>query len=218
MRRVFILLFVILIMSSTIWLIFMVCNEGFRAPKALPKSEIFRILDEEYVPRDVVSSFQATDDGVYVFYDLRGLLNIYSPDGEFLYGIQFPTIKNGHGDFMVDDHVLYIKTRSNGIYVFDGKILQNLFTLDEAPEEYRRLTAQMEQPKNCTTIHGRYAYYPSVNKIVLSDDLGTRTVIELPQQNRNIEDLFFWTLMITSAFLYFLGHGNFNLSNKRCAS
>ena len=65
----------------------------------------------------------ADEENLYVYYDEKGIVNVYQRGGPFLYRIDLDHIPNGKGAIAAKDDLLYVKTRGNVIYVFQGEML-----------------------------------------------------------------------------------------------
>lgn len=207
MRRVLIICFVLLLLCNATWLIYAVQQEGFDHVEPLNKDEPYRILEEENVPRAELSSFQATDTMLALYYDSEGLVNVYSLEGTFLYGVQIPTIRNGYGDFVYSDNILYIISRENRIYAFKNLELERSFVCEDSPDEFVFLEKLAAEDKNHSVDSDTFYYLAASNQIKKSNALGvTETVISLPKHNKNIRSIAFSILIITAAFSHYLKH------------
>ena len=71
------------------------------------------------------SSFLSAFDAqhTYVYWDEKGIVNVYEKDGPFLYRLEVGHSQNGKGAIAVQDGRLYVKARGNIIYVFQGEQL-----------------------------------------------------------------------------------------------
>lgn len=208
MRRIIILAFVLLVLSGSVYLIYMVENEGFDSLKPLERGEYYRLLEEEKNPRDELTSFQATEAYLILYYDSAGLVNVYTLNGDFLYGIQIQTIKNGHGDFVFQDDMLYIMSRGNRMYLFREKNLTESFLYKESPEKFRQIEVLMENRSHDLPEGTTYYYLSNQNQIAKTTPMSTMTpVLSMPQANHNIPAIAFLLLITVAAFMHFLKHG-----------
>lgn len=211
MRRVVILVFTLLVISCSAYLAYMIANEEFDSLDLLDNDEYYRVLAEENVPRSDLTSFQVTESTLILYYDAAGLVNVYTLEGEFLYGIQIQTIRNGSGNFVFQDHTLYILSRGNRMYAFREHNLIDSYLYTEAPEEFRQIESWMMQNKCHSMEDTTYYYLSESNQIAKTVPFGImETVISLPKRNSNIHDVVMILLILIASFIHYLKHSKVN--------
>lgn len=204
MKRAALIVTIIVILCGSILLAYWVSTEGFAQIQPLRADEIYRIHTEEQVPREELSLFLATTDNLYLYYDYAGLVNVYSEEGIFLYGLQVKSLKHGYGDIAFDEGLLYIKARGNAMYVFDKMKLTSHFESTNNPEAYKAAELLMSGTP-CREVDG-VKYYAAGNEIVKSENDGPlQTVIRLPKKNESIRYLGIFLLLATAAVTYHIG-------------
>lgn len=60
-------------------------SEGFSSIPRLESKGSFASFDQERVPRSRICSMIAEDGKLYLYYDLDGIINVYTSGGQFLY-------------------------------------------------------------------------------------------------------------------------------------
>lgn len=123
-------------------------NEGFSTIATWKTVGKVVVHQEEAVPRAKIAEVIVKDGKIYIFYDTCGLVNVYTTDGMFQYGLQVGTLANGRGDIAFVGEKLLIKARGNVIYVFDGRNLETfvefLHTESKNGTEQARLYDELE--------------------------------------------------------------------------
>lgn len=207
MKRVIILVFVILVVFSCILLVYMGINEGFDSLESLKDGEYYRLILEEKNPRAELTSFLVTDTVLILYYDAEALVNVYTLNGKFLYGIQVELIRNGTGNFAYHNGMLYIMSRGNRMYIFQDKELIKSFLHSESPAEFAVLETLVKQSKNHSIEDTTYYYIAASNQITKITPKSTmETVISLPQVNSNIKSVTFFLLIMIVVFMHYLKH------------
>ena len=93
MKRTFVVVMSVVIVLACIRFGFLVKSENFSVITPLKTGESYRILYEEKIPREKLSLFTVNEKLIVLFFDYEGIINIYSIDGEFLYGFQIESLK-----------------------------------------------------------------------------------------------------------------------------
>lgn len=83
----------------------------------------YSVYEDHRIPPGMISSMIVDDGKIFIYYEDYAVVNIYSIDGVFQYGIQGHTIDNGRGDFSYIDQKLYLFSKAHVVYVFDQKEL-----------------------------------------------------------------------------------------------
>lgn len=137
--------------------------------------------EEQIPPYEEISSMIVEDGSVFLFYDPYGIVNVYSTEGDFQYGIQVYTIANSYGDFAYKDSNLYILSRGNQIYKFAETELLTVIDSALEPERFRRYEALYLSAEKNTVYHGeQYYLLKDVNKVTKESATGEFiTVIDL---------------------------------------
>lgn len=93
------------------------------SPKKSGPPEMPTIVREEYSGPTYGFLTAADDQYLYVYYDEKGIVNVYRQGGPFLFRIELDHIPNGKGAIAARDGLLYVKARGNVIYVLRGETL-----------------------------------------------------------------------------------------------
>lgn len=154
---------------------------------------------EELVPREEATALLVADGMIFLYYEDSGLVNAYTTEGEFQYGVQIADGNNGRGSIGYSGGRLYVKARVKGIFVFEGTELVQVEVLSQNPEEYGRLEriADAEDPVS----DGTYTYYyiGETNQITRSGSGNpVETVVQLPRKDPNVELLALAVLILTA--------------------
>ncbi len=209
MRQVVILALLVLVFINAFLLVISIGEESFDPVPPLEKDEYYRILNTELIPREKVTTFCVTDSVIVLFYDAQGLVNVYSLDGSFLYGLQVLTLRNGIGDIAVAGDYLYIKPRGNRMYVFEEKELIRNFRYSEDPTEYRRIEEILAGNENHSINEESYHYLPDTNQIVKRAPEGAMiSVVTMPKINSDAQMLGIFLLMLIAALVHYCRFSN----------
>ena len=205
MRRVGMIVLLALIFIDAVFLVIMTGGENFDTVPTLDANELYRIVNTELIPREEVSTFCVTDSVLALFYESQGLVNIYSLEGSFLYGLQVITLRNGIGDIAVEDDYLYIKPRGNRIFVFKEKELIRSFLYSEDSTEYRRIEQILNRSKNHVLNDETYHYLSETNQIIKHTPQGaTVSVVTMPDINSDTQILGMLLLLLIAALVHYL--------------
>lgn len=203
MKRAYILVAICIILISVIVLSILISHEGFSNILPLEAEEKYRILTDELVPREEISLFLVTEELIFVYFDYNGIINIYTQDGIFLYGLQIDSLKNGVGDIAFREGILYIKARGNMIYLFKETVLVDNFRRQENPDTYKEIELLMDG-EPCHQINN-VKFFSSNNQIMkISEGNAIQPVISLPQKNMDIHYLAIFVLLSIAALMHYL--------------
>ena len=203
MKRAYVIIAICIIVLCSIELVNLASAEGFSHISPLKTEEAYRMVTNELIPREEISLFLVTEERIFLYFDYTGIINVYSHDGIFLYGLQINSLKNGIGDIAFKDGILYIKARGNMLYIFDGTVLLDNFRRQDNPQMYSEVEVLMggepcHQMNNIT-------YVSSGNKILKkAEQHVVETVISLPQKNTNIRDLAIFTMLLIAALMHYI--------------
>lgn len=203
MKRAFIVIIVAVLCVSCVCLGYLVSNEGFSGIDPLSNGEVYRILKENKTPREELSLFTVDKDQIVLYYDYEGLINAYSLDGVFQYGIRIESLKNGTGDIAFHDGLLYAKARGGRMYIFEDDTLVSCFRSTDDSAAYQEAERYLEGiPTNKS---GNAAFHVIGNKIMKSDNNGPyQTVITLPEQNPEIRYSAIFILLAIAGLMHYL--------------
>ncbi len=183
-----IILLICLIIGMTVTQIILVRGEGFARLRPLKNEKDYMIHYTENVPREDLSSYIVTEENIYLYYEATGLVNVYSTDGSFRYGIQTDTARNDYGDIAFINGYLYIRSRNSTMYVFDDEVNARTFSYTENKSGFLTVERKMEETKKHFNSTGKF-YYNS-DTIGMTDKEGNRhTLIELPKKNEWVQTL-----------------------------
>ena len=109
-------------------------------------------------PHQEITTMLVEDGKIFLYFDLDGVVNVYSVDGVFLYGIQVKSSTSGRGDIAYADQKLYIFSRENHIYVFEDQKLIEHVEFAQEKEKYRHFE-KLLLTKDDSYIYGGETYY-----------------------------------------------------------
>ncbi len=168
-------------------------NEGFSAVATWKTVGKVVVHQEEAVPRAKIAEVIVKDDRIYLFYDSCGLVNVYTTDGIFQYGLQVGTLANGRGDIAFAGEKLLIKARGNVIYVFDSEKLETFVEFQyteskkgtEQAHLYDELESYFSAPKPCSYQGKFYTISESGAELLVRDteSSANKPVDFLPRRN-----------------------------------
>lgn len=101
--------------------------ERIQRPPCLPDDSDYAILKSECYPRVQANHFLVSSNAIYVQFEGNpySLINVYSINGDFQYGIQYTDHYNGTSCIGLDGDDLLFKSHDNYAYVIrKGKILE----------------------------------------------------------------------------------------------
>jgi len=157
-------------------------SEEFRFDNRLEPGE-YIVYQEEHIPSGEITSMIVDDGFIFLFYDPYGVVNVYSTDGIFQYGIQVYTIADGYGDFAYIDSNLYIFARGNQVYKFEKTEFLTVVDAAQELERFRRYERLYLSVEKSTMYNGeQYYLLKDVNKVTKKSIAGEFiTVIDLEQ-------------------------------------
>ena len=159
-------------------------SEGYGVPPDVPNNNFgYTINDKEIVPREIISSFIVDNGLIYVFYESTALVNVYSTEGAFMYGIRVSSIQNGRGDIAVKDGILHIASRTKYHYEFDKTDLIRLTNVD-ASSEHSISNASKETfstEKNHAENGANYILEAKENRIIIEES--GSIVLDFPKRS-----------------------------------
>lgn len=205
MKKALIILAMSVILICFVQLAYYVGAEGFSRIQPLRTDEAYRIYTEEQVPREDLSLYLVTDERIFLYYDYEGVINVYSLEGNFLFGLQIQSLRNGTGDIAFSKGFLYIKARGNTIYIFDDMTLVSSFDRADNPNEYIAIELLMNGAP-CHEVDG-VKYYAAGNEIVKSESgYPLQTVISLPKKNKSVYYLGIGILLVIAGLMHYIGY------------
>lgn len=149
MKKVMIAVLWTLFIVTIILLIIILQNEGFSTIKTFKTTGRVDVLWEELISRRDISEILVHGDDLYIFYDDSGLVNVYSVDGIFQYGLQMCTSSNGRGDMTFSNGKLLVQTKCCAIYVFEGSELKEYAYINYT--EYKQGTVNAKRYEELET-------------------------------------------------------------------
>lgn len=140
------------------------------------------VHDTLKVPREEVTAMLVADDKVFLFYDATGLINVYTTEGAFCYGLQVKSSNNGKGDIAYRDGKLYINSRENVIYAFSEQELIDMIAFVDDNKAYKMMEPVFDAEKSVTDEEYTYYLLRSVDKVARGKaGESMETIIELPR-------------------------------------
>lgn len=171
------------------------------------EDEMYSFLSTEYVPQNEVPLLMLKPEQIILFYDDEGVVNVYNLLGEFLYGFQIEALKNGVGDMAFDDVNLYVNSKGNTMYIFEGESLIRYFRRADDPDEYERIECTMEGEINNADGCSIY-YYNDANNCVERYENGSiiETIISFPNEHGFLDDHSMVVILLAVAFIVHYAH------------
>lgn len=72
-----------------------------------------------------ISQVVADEDQIYVLFGTYGVVQAYTPEGDYLYSVSVYNHRNGRTEIMAKDGCLYIRDKHHNVYIFsEGKFLE----------------------------------------------------------------------------------------------
>lgn len=183
MKRILLLLLFMLTVGSFLAAITLLHQEGFSMVSRITEVGEFCISEEERIPRESVCNFLVMEDSIALQYDQTGLVNFYSLEGKFQFGIQYGNQQNGYGDIAYQGGFFFIRSRGEMVYRFRETEL-----VDVVP--YSQEYWELFREKNHRLGANRYDLDEGVGIICHSAETPSQTVISLPQKNPVVKTLF----------------------------
>lgn len=203
MKRTFVVVMSVVIVLACIRFGFLVKSENFSVIAPLKTGESYRILYEEKIPREKLSLFTVNEKLIVLFFDYEGIINIYSIDGEFLYGFQIESLKKGTGDIAFHNDRLFVKARGGRMYIFNGNVVHSSFRSTEDAATYREAERLLEGIP-CSNV-GDVSFHVVGNRIMKAVDGGPyQTLITLPMENPDIKSLGIFILLAIAGLMHYM--------------
>lgn len=157
-------------------------NLGFSGvPTPLGRSSL-RVVSEELFPRSQLKEFFVADGKLYLYYENAGLVNVYTPEGEYLYGFCYRQDNAGAAFAVYDEGKLYILSRTGALFCTEGKEIIYGAIAPELRKKQYELSVLDDQPKN-HAYQGNVFIASEAGDIILKHSDGTRTTIIHAPQN-----------------------------------
>lgn len=166
-------------------IIWQITSEDFDTVRPIDRDGTYELRQEELIPREDVGILIAADGKIYLYYTENELINVYTSNGEFLYGFQFPDCQNGISDMHYEDGLLYVDDRGTGIYVFDGNNLIRFEERHYQNEGHDELEELFVGDYPHTDGEYLYSYVTEINKIIRSGNGVTEDILQFPQKSSN---------------------------------
>lgn len=179
----------------------LLAQEEFDRLRPLEGDGAWQIHETQLVPREKVYQMAAEAGKLYVFFNASELLNVYTTQGEFLYGIQFPNGQNGVSALECRENLAYIHARGSGIYIFEGTKLLRFELQSIYNPGHDELETVFTGEANHEDGGFLYQYDESANRITRTGDAGVETVVQFPKEKL---DKVKWLLMITGLLAFYL--------------
>ena len=167
-------------------LVFFVYSQGFVRIDKLNTRGDYKVIQEEQIPYESVSTFFVAEGYLFLFYDNSGLVNVYSTDGVFQYGIQVFTSTSGRGKITFSNGSLFIHSRLHIIYEFVGTNCVNCidWTNKITRTEFARAEKVFETVNSTVWDCYQYTMAPNRSGISRQKENGpSELIIEFPQIN-----------------------------------
>ena len=104
-----------------------------------------------------ISEYDATGDYIFFSYSERtAVVDAYDFDGNFAFRLHFENKENGALSIRCQDDLLYVSSKYDNVFVFDGDTLIRQMTYQEAREEGFKGSFFSERSKKVTQRWGRF--------------------------------------------------------------
>lgn len=162
-------------------------REGFAEISPIEEKNRYIVHREMLSPRENVAVFIVSEENIFVYYDKSALVNVYSRNGNYCYGIQISTMKSGHGDIAFQNDLLYIKSHGAAIALF----YQDQFIEWVDPAYNREKYFSVQKIFNMEKSHSQnglnYIFDQNANAILLKES--QKAIVTFPQRSRLAEVL-----------------------------
>lgn len=168
-------------------------TEKFDTVPTLDTLGKYAIFDIERIPRCQIYQVIAQDGKVYLLYEAKGLVNVYTSGGTFLYALQVCSSENGRAEMALKDGVLYVESRNSMVYQFrDGQFLESFYGVATNAQEkvrveqrYREVQKLLREPQSQTTDGITFSLSWSQTKLFAEDQsTGLKKQVDwLPTRN-----------------------------------
>lgn len=171
---------------------------------------MYRILDEEICPNLEITDLFAGNGSIFVFYEKAGLVNVYSDDGVFQYGIQIEIGQNSYIKIAYQDGLLYLDSQLNTLYAFDrDQVVEQIYHTTKMPDDIKKRYRELEENFS----HGTSNTYDGKTYVLSKSETGidvieengqSKTVITLPEKNILVSLPRYFDLLCCGVALYLL--------------
>jgi hypothetical protein len=161
-------------------------SEKFDTLIGLKDEGAYLIHEEALIPREDVSILFTADGKIFLYYKNSALLNIYSVDGDFLHGIQFPNYQNGVAKLHYEDGLLYADIPISGTYVFKGA---ELLRFEGGTEFYLEIRDIFTEKYPNTDGEYTYVYVAENNRILKNGNGEQEVLLQFPQKSPHLNAL-----------------------------
>ena len=128
------------------------------------------------------------------------MVNVYDTTGEFRYGIQISTIKNGQGGIATLDGRLYINSRCPVIFVFQDDQIIECIDPYNSYEKYLSTIKIFSSENNTMDKESNYRLLESTNDIIKLDT--KEVIIDLPEKSHMAKFLLITGLLVLFLSVY----------------
>ena len=192
-KSVLVAIHIALITICVLVYFYLTIGSGFTLHFNIREDNGISIIKEANVPLENPTQLAGGDNTIFIYYESTGLVNAYSIDGSFLYGLHFKDIKNGRGEIAFDNDLLYILARDNTVYVLNnGKLI------GQYSESEMQLPEKFDKEKLEVFVDGHLYKYTNGGIERISPFSENEVVIELPRKSSIID------VVITAIPLIFL--------------
>jgi len=141
------------------------------------------IYEDHRIPPGEITSMIVDDGKIFLYYDNYAIVNVYTTEGDFQYGIQVYTLKNGRGDFSYIDQKLYIFSKASIVYVIDGMDVVKIVDFASERVRYKNYEEKYRTGEKNTVYEGvTYRLLKEQDQVAKQDSNGnTHIVLDLTQ-------------------------------------
>ena len=159
------------IFLTILLLVVVVENSGFSAVKTFDTKGELIVHREPQVPWEEITDFAVSQGKIFLFYEDKGMVNVYSFEGEFLKGFQICTIKNSHGNITVAEGLVLVESRLPVIYAFDPVTLELKYYVTGGHDGWERQTEEYKEYKRLQVYFDREPVHSDGDwSFILSDN------------------------------------------------
>ena len=177
--------------------------------RLIPEPDGYAVLQEESTPRSELGEkdWIAADRKLFVLLEEAAQVNVYDPDGRFLYAIRFAHGPNGKAEIGYRNGQLMIATRTAYIHVFEGERQVACYppTMDEKNErlpEYRELSSFIRLVHSDSTEQER-GFARKGNRLYRVDGTDApKCIVSIPDSHTSLH---FWSSVSLGVIRVILG-------------
>ena len=125
-----------------------------------------------------ISDIVSCDGYLYVMFESKNVLAVYSLNGEYLHSYSFNMSKNGRSKLQTSDTFMYLESREHNLYAFKEGMFSHY--LDSNTEEYLQIQEEIFKGSNTNQLTKSVEYRLHGASVLREDEHGSEVVIFRP--------------------------------------